>query len=116
VRREVFIDADEGMGQTLITRIPAGTGDFMKLIYFSICAVLVGAIWVVFFGYVEFFVILLISILPLNLMYGSRSLKDIHQDKDTYRGWRLMIYPPVIYGVLMLTHSFWLNEFAKLFA
>lgn len=88
----------------------------MTLISLSILVLLMSAIWVVFFGYVEFFVILLISILPLNLMHGSRSLKDIHQDKDTYRGWRLMIYPPVIYGVLMLTHSFWLNEFAKLFA
>ncbi len=87
----------------------------MNLIYFSISALFIAALWVMVFGYIEFFIILLLSILPLNLMYGSRSLKEIHQDKNTYRGWRFVIYPPLIFGVLMLTHSFWLNAFTKLF-
>jgi|GEM_PF-2397452 len=87
----------------------------MTLMSLSILVLLMSAIWAVLFGYVEFFVILLIFILPLNLMYGSRSLKEIHQDKNTYRGWRSMIYPPLIFSVLMLTDSFWLNGFSRLF-
>lgn len=87
----------------------------MKLINCSLLAALFCLVWVLLFGYIEFFIILLLSILPLNLMYGSRSLKEIHQDKNTYRGWRVMIYPPLIFGVLMLTHSFWLNGFSRLF-
>lgn len=87
----------------------------MKLIHFSVYAILVAAFSVLLFGYIEFFIILLLSILPLNSMYGSRSLKELHQDENTYRGWRVMIYPPLIFGVLMLTHSFWLNGFSRLF-
>lgn len=87
----------------------------MKLFSFTALMMLFAAIWVAVFGYVEFFILLLLSVLPINLMYGSRQLAEIHQDQNIYKGRRLLIYPPVIFGVLVLTHSFFMEKWVQIF-
>ncbi|MBO1256451.1 hypothetical protein J3L16_12230 [Alteromonas sp. 5E99-2] len=79
----------------------------MKLITVSIVALLAGAAISFGTGHFEFWIILTVSLLPINLLHGFKRFKDFQNDKSKYEGWKLILYPPAIFFFLTLTHHIW---------
>ena len=80
----------------------------MKIITASIIACVLTFLFTSFLNKMEFFYILFISILPLNIFHWNNTLNEIHENKSTYKGVRILMYPPFIFFFLTLTHQKWL--------
>ena len=83
----------------------------MKLISASIVACVLTFIFTFFLQKTEFFYILLVSIFPLNIFHWNNTLREIHENKSTYKGLRILMFPPLIFFFLTFTHQKWLPLF-----
>lgn len=83
----------------------------MKLITASIviCVLLFTSTF--FLQNTEFFYMALVSIFPLNIFHWNNTLREIHENKSTYKGLRILMFPPLIYFFLIVTHHKWLPLF-----
>jgi hypothetical protein len=80
----------------------------LKLITASFIIVLLGFFLSYFFGYIEFAVMLFISLLPINILYGSEAFGEFQRDPIKYQGVRILGYPPLILSMLVLIYYLWI--------
>ncbi len=52
-------------------------------------------------GYWPMAVVLVLSLLPLCLLHGRRTVKDLHEDGNAYKGIRALAHPLVPFILLM---------------
>lgn len=81
----------------------------MKLINFSLLSLIIVFPISIMMDQFVFFIILFLSILPINILHGNRHIKDFHRDKTTYTGLKILTYPLIIFFFLTLTHHRWME-------
>jgi hypothetical protein len=79
----------------------------MKVYNVSLFALIVFLPIGVVTDHIEFFIALIMSLLPVNIKYGNRSITDLQNDKTAFSGVKILIWPPIILFFLILTHNKW---------
>jgi|DeeseametaMP0747_FD_contig_21_1642245_length_976_multi_5_in_0_out_0_1 hypothetical protein len=77
----------------------------MKLITVSILSCIATLGLTLWLEELVYFYLLILSLMPLNLLYWSTPIVKLHSDKTLYSGPRLVLYPPIIYGFLLFAYN-----------
>ncbi|RUO30757.1 hypothetical protein CWE12_05820 [Aliidiomarina sedimenti] len=81
----------------------------MKLVTLSVIVVCGLFIVLGLTNQIGFAIIGTISLLPINLLYGSMSFSEFQQDKKKYDGPRIFAHPLLLVFVLIFTKPYWLG-------
>ncbi|RUO72264.1 hypothetical protein CWI80_10735 [Pseudidiomarina sediminum] len=81
----------------------------MKLITLSIIVVCGLFVILGFTDQIEFAFIGAASLIPINLLYGSKRFSEFQQDKKKYDGPKVFAHPLLILFVLIFSRPYWLG-------
>lgn len=85
----------------------------MNLVSSSAFVIIVGIGFSYVLGHLEFAVMLFFSILPINILHGSKSYVEFKNDKTKYKGLKILTYPPLILVILMMINQIGIDSLAR---
>lgn len=83
----------------------------MKVKHWTFLGILIISIISSITSQYQFVLISALALAPTVILYPNLSLDELHNDKRSYSGLRLMFHPIILFFLLTFTHHAWIDFF-----